>query len=244
VAHDYLGTFNKSQFERFLTFARSQVAFLPQQIAHLESEIARSGQLIFTFGVDGIPTQLQATEGSYLAKLLAAYEVLGGDPYLDLRARDKDTQSVFVVKARQGSSAQYASNGEPLAGRALLDAPSAELMRALRAPLEDQLAYRFLNLERKIRRTLDYVDNLKSEVVRLKVYLLAGTENGSLENIAQKIYGLLSDGQYRAIYDDGGTDPIGLNAYAPFSLYDSSGTKPSASPQRQSSGFSGPNGRS
>lgn len=244
MAHDFLGTFNSSQFERFLAFARSQVPTLAARILHLKAEAARVGKITFTFGTDNVPTKITVTEGSYLAKLLAAYEVLGGNPYLDLRLRDRNTQAVFVVKATEGKSAQYMSSGEPLSGTALLDAPSAILMSRMKAPLAGVLHRRFGYLERKIRRALDYGDELQLEIDCLTKYQKAVTEPGSLEEMASRVQQLLVSPEYRAIYSDGGQDPLGLNVHAPFSSFDAEPSdetgapnREAPGPQRQNSGF-------
>jgi hypothetical protein len=249
MAHAFLGTFNRSQFERFLAFVRSQVPVLDARIEHLRAEVFRVGELTFTFDSDNQPIRVTATEGSYIAKLLAAYEVRGGNPFLDLRTRNKD-QAIFVLRGTEEQDAQYMSNGEPLPQTGLLDGISAELVRDLREPFLESLHYRFDSLERKIRRALDYTDELRKEIAVLTVYQEAATVRGSLEFIASRIEQLFADRNYRAIYDDGGNDPLGINTYAPFSQYDvEASTDQNAPdrrvlrPQRQNSGFVAPGGK-
>ena len=249
--YDFLGTFNKSQFERFINFARSQVTLVDARIAHLETEAERIGRLVFTFDTNNIPESVTATPSdSYLGKLLAAYEVLGGHPFYDLRSRNK-TQPLFVLRSTDDSPATVMSNGEPLPTKGLRDAYSAELIRGLRNPLQATLTRRFERLERKIRRALDYTDQLQDEISDLRVVQSAATIEGSLEAIAAQIQELFGDRNYRAIYDDSSQDPLGINTYAPFSQYD---VEPSVDPvvggpqrevlrpQRQDSGYVGPGG--
>lgn len=251
MAHDYLGTFNSTQFARFISFARSQLPLLPTRIDHLEAELLRVGELTFVFDSNNVPTQVYATEGSYVAKLLAAYEVLGGNPFLDLKIRNRTTQPVFVVRGTGDQDAQYLSDGRPLTTRGLLDARSANLMRDLRDPIQETLRVRFEALERKLRRAVDYSDELRKEIARLRVYQLAATEEGSLEYVASRIEALFSDRGYRAIFtDEVSGDPLGLNTYAPFSQYDVERSTETAAPdrevrgpQRQDSGFVAPGGR-
>lgn len=249
MSFEFLGTFNRTQFGRFLAFVRSQVPVLDSRIVHLNAEIARVGELTFTFDNENLPVQVTATDGSYLAKLLAAYLVQGGNPFLDLRTRNRD-QAIFVVQGTASQEAQYMSNGEPLPQKGLQDAYSAELIRSLREPFLETLHLRFGSLERKIRRALDYSDELRKEVTVLSIYQEAATVEGSLEYIANQIEQLFSDRNYRAIYDDGGNDPLGINTYAPFSQYDvEASTDPNAPnrqvqrPQRQDTGFVAPGGR-
>jgi hypothetical protein len=114
--------------------------------------------------------------------------------------------------------------------------------------MDDTLRVRFDRLERKIRRTMDYSDQLQKEVIELGIIQQAAEMKGSLEFIATQIGGYLKDNNYRAVYDDGGKDPFGLKVYAPFSSYDAG---PPADPnadvhrervtaQREDSGYRGP----
>lgn len=252
MAHDaFLGTFNKSQFERFVAFARSQLSVATARVQHLQAELGRTGTLRFKFSVTNVPETVTATPSdSYLGKLLAAYQVLGGNPFFDLRVRNKD-QAIFVPQGTAAIPPTTMSNGEVMGAKGLQDAFSAELIRSLRRPVQDVLDYRFSILERKIRRALDYADQLQDEIANLKVMQAAATTKGSLEFIANQIQQLISDRNYRAIYDDQSTDPLGLNTYAPFSQYDVDAPIDPASgapnrvvgrPQRQDSGFVSPGG--
>lgn len=249
MAHDFLGTFNASQFSRFIAFARSQLSLVEARIAHLDIEAERTGKLVFSFDSNNMPVAVTASPSdSYIGKLLAAYEVLGGNPFYDLRTRSR-TQALFVLPGAENSPAVTMSNGEPLPTKGLRDAFSAELIRKVRNPINDVIRYRFEQLERKIRRAIDYVDQLEDEIADLRVLQSAATVEGSLEFIANQIQELFGDRNYRAIYDDAGNDPTGINVYAPFSQYD---VEPSQDPvvggpnrevlrpQRQDSGFIGP----
>jgi hypothetical protein len=249
MAHDFLGTFNRSQFERFVTFVRAQQAQIGSRILHLRAEIARTGTLVFRFDNNNVPEAVTANPSdSYLGKLLAAYEVLGGNPFLDLRSRNKD-QAVFVLQGSPAIPATKTSSGEALGSRGLQDAFSAELVRKLRRPVQESLDYRFTSLERKIRRAIDYAEQLGDEIRELQVMQAAATTSGSLEAVANQVQQLINNRNYRAIYDDQGSDPLGLNTYAPFSQYDVDPPVDPAigapnriveRPQRQGSGFVGP----
>lgn len=252
MAHDhFLGTFNKSQFARFVQFARTQLPSVAARIRHLRAELGRTGSLRFTFGADHLPATVTANPSdSYLGKLLAAYQVMGGNPFFDVRARNKD-QAIFVPQGTSAHPPTTMSNGEVMGAKGLQDAFSAELVRKLRSPIQETLDYRFTMLERKIRRAIDYGDQLLDEIASLEVTQAAATTKGSLEFIANQIQQLISDRNYRAIYDDQSTDPTGLNAYAPFSQYDveapidpviGAPNRVVERPQRQDSGFVGPGG--
>lgn len=246
MAHDHLGTFNKSQLDRFLVFARAQLPLVDARIQHLSAEQARLGSVVFKFD-QGIPVGFAADPvESYLGKLLAAYEVLGGNPFQDLRIRLR-TQPIFLVRGSESTPAQYMSNGEVVGAKGLADAPSAVLMSRAKAWIEDTLQGRFGKLERKIRRTLDYSDQLQVEIDVLTKIKAAAEIDDSLESYASQLQQLISDPNYRAIFDDKGKDPFGFTTYAPFSSYDAVTSsdpnlvdRTSESPQRQNAGFVGP----
>ncbi len=249
MAHDILGTFNRSQFERFLSFARSQLPVIEGRIRHLQAEIFRTGTLIFRYD-KGIPLGYSANPSdSYLGKLLAAYEVLGGNPFVDLRVRLR-TDPVFVIQASETTTPQYMSNGEVIGAKGLSDGPTAVMMQSAKEWLDPTLRYRFQRLERKIRRAVDYSDQLQLEVQGLQKMSLSASSEGSLEFIASQIQQLLGDPNYRAIFDDNGADPYGLTTHAPFSSYDVEASsdvnlvnRRAETAQRQNSGFVAPGGR-
>lgn len=248
---DFLGTFNKSQFERFIAFARGQLPLVDSKIEHLRAEKSRTGSLVFSFGDDNVPVSVEPEPvESYLGKLLAAYEVLGGNPFLELRTRSR-SQAIFLLRGTEANPAMAMSNGEPLPGGSLQDAFTAELMRRIRSPITEALDYRLTLLERKIRRALDYGDQLDLEIAESQIIRAAATTQGSLEFVANQIQQLFGDRNYRAIYDDGASDPLGINTHAPFSQYDvepnldpSGPSRIVERPQRQDSGFVGPGGGS
>jgi len=245
MAHDFLGTFNKSQWDRFMEFARSQVADIEERIAHLEAEITRIGRISFVWD-GGTPKGFTAAPStSYLAKLLAAYEVLGGRPEYDLRTRLK-TEPVFMLPGDVNTAPHTMSNGEIIGSKGLGDALSAELSRKAQEWLLDTMHWRFGRLERKIRRALDYKDQLYDEQTQLRTAVDAVTNPDSLEGVAETIAQLFTSRNYRAIFDDQGKDPFGSWSHAPFSSFDREKSQiaglsrsKQGAPQRQNSGYVG-----
>jgi len=223
---DWNGTFNKSQFDRFMKFARSQTALVSARIDHLEAEKIRIGTPIFKYGTDGSLVGYTADPPtSYVAKLLAAYEAQGGNPFLDLVIRLR-SDPVFRLRGDQQGMSQLMSNGEVIGQQGLADAASARLMQEAKEWLVATLDSRMGHLERKIRRSLDYYDQLDSEVKLLTAIIGNTDAEGSLEYIANGISDLISDGTYRAIYNDNGSDERGALTYAPFSAYDTGPDSP------------------
>lgn len=246
MAYDYLGTFNKSQLDRFLAFARTQLPLVDARIQHLEAEQFRLGAVVFRYD-QGVPVGFAADPPeSTMGRLLAAYEVLGGDPFHDLRLRAK-TQPIYLVRGNESTPAQYMSHGEVVGARGLADAPSAVLMGRAREWLEDTLQFRFGSLERKLRRSLDYFDQLQDEIDKLTLIKQAVEVDESFAGLEAQLQQLIQDPNYRAIFDDNGADPFGMTSYAPFSSYDAVRStipdmvdRTAEGPQRQNSGFVGP----
>src|SRR6478609_4380559 len=240
MSFEFLGTFNRSQFERFLAFARSQVGLANERILHLQAEADRIGTITFRYS-NGVPQGFSADPpASYVGQLLQAYEVLGGNPFVDLRVRLR-TDPIYLIRGTEVDSPQYMSNGEVIGAKGLSDSPTAELMRQAQSWVDGTLQARFGNMERKIRRAVDYSDQLQLEIANLKTIQLAATVVGSLEYIASQINQFLVDQNYRAVFDDNGGDRFGFNVYAPFSSYDVLNGQ-ATSAQRQNSGFVGPGG--
>jgi hypothetical protein len=230
------GTFNKSQFDRFVAFARAQVPLIDGRVLHLETELRRLG--VFTMKFDkGVPIGFSPTPAeSYLGKLTAAYEVMGGDPFYDLQIRTI-TDPVALIKGSETKSATMYNNGEPKGAPGLADAESGNLMSRARGWLDDTLSHNRDKLEHKIRRVVDYGDQLNAEIEALKLIRQGVSVDGSLENTISEIQQLFVDGLYRAIYDDKGKDPYGKLTHAPFTSYNPGGGKPSSDgPERGEDG--------
>lgn len=222
---DFKGTFNASQFERFVAFAKEHLHEVSNRISHLNAEVGRVGVITVVYDSAGVPTGYKADPpNSYIGRLLAAYEVLGGDVLYDLQVRPR-SQPVFLRRGDEVSSPKILSNGEPLPEKALADAPSAILVGSLRGWVAETISRRE-TLERKIRRSLDYSDQLLEEVEVLKRIVSSVETSGSLEKLVADVRTLLSDKTYRAIADDKGRDPYGKFVRAPFTAYEPGPARP------------------
>jgi hypothetical protein len=221
---DFLGTFNKSQFERLAAYARAQLPLVSARIAHLSNELLRVGVLVMRRNEKQDPIgYMPSPPTSYLAKLLSAYEVLGGDPFFDLQIRSY-TDPIYLLQGDEAISAKMLSSGEPWPERVLADAPSALLVGQIRGTMEDVIARREA-LERKIRRCLDYGDQITAEIEMLRKVRAASDTAGSLEAMIAEVLLLINDPTYRAVPDDKGRDPYGKLAKAPFSSFESGGDR-------------------
>jgi hypothetical protein len=218
MAFDWLGTFNQAQFDRLAKFATDQRKDIQARIQHLEAEVNRVGVLSFSYNTGGIPQGYTVSPTtSYVARLLAAYEVLGGDAFFDLNVRSAN-QPVFLLRTDETVPAQMLSNGEVLGAPGKADAPSAVYVQQAKAWMQDALDYRREYLERKIRRMLDYVDQLQSEIALLKKIDLGEEIRGSLDSIIKGVQQLIDDPNYRATPKEG--DAFNKKGHAPFASYE------------------------
>jgi hypothetical protein len=223
---EWLGTFNKSQFTRLADYARSQLVYIDLRIKHLTIEQQRIGFLQFAYDSGGRPTSYATgTPGinTYIGKLMAAYEVLGGDPFYDLQVRSL-SQPVSYLKGTETATAKMLSNGEPLPLPGLADGDSGNAVRSMKSWTRGNID-RLERIERKVRRAIDYSDQLQTEINELKKIKKSVEVDGSLENLIALVGQLFIDPTYRAIADDKGQDPFGKYTHAPMSSYDQGGTR-------------------
>ncbi len=216
MAFDFLGTFNQSQFTRLQTFAQAQLADIPGRLAHIAAEQARVGNVVFQFNQSVVVSYAVSDPDSYIGRLFAVYEILGGDAFYDLPLRQSQTQALYLLPWDESHSAQMLSNGKVVGTQGLMDADSAIPVQQMRAWMNDSLQYKRESIERKIRRALDYTDQLAAEAQLLNTILGSATAPGSLANLIAAINTLITSQNYRAIADDKGQAPTGNYAYAPY----------------------------
>jgi len=219
MSFDFQGTFTASQFARFKTYVQNQVQLIDARIAHLKAERARVGDLAFAYDSGGAPTGLENDPpDTYCGRLFGAYEALGGDAEFDLQVRST-SQPVFRLAGDETQAAQLMSNGEVLSVLGLSDAESSLAMQSLRGWVSEDLQRRRNSLERKIRRALDYAEQLDAEISTLERMKGSVDTNGSLAFLLNSIANLTADGQYTAITQDNAADPHGKFARAPVAGY-------------------------
>lgn len=237
MAHDFLGTFNKSQLDRLVAHVRAQGGLVQGRILHLETEKNRIGLPVFKYDEKGVPIGYSVDPPtSYIAKLMVAYEVLGGDPFYDLNLRLR-TSPVYKQAGSEMEEPELMSNGEVIGAQGLADGVSATAVQELKAFVPDTLYWRRERLERKIRRALDYFDQLDAESQALQLMQLDDSATGSVENLYKYLTELIADPTYRAIYDDKGKDPNGKLPRAPFSSYEPNAAEGSPSYMRGEGGI-------
>lgn len=220
MAFEIGGTFTASQFARFRDYVREQVPLIEDRIVHLKAERDRIGDLSFAYGSDGLPTALtNDPPTTYVGKLFGAYEALGGDAEFDLQVR-QTSQPVFKIAGDETKPSQLMSNGEVLSAPGLGDAESSIIMQKMRGWVSQDLQRRRESLERKIRRAIDYAEQLNAEISYLELLRASADTEDSLEFLINNIGTLTADKRYMAITDDANTpDPHGKFARAPIAGY-------------------------
>src|SRR6202789_4139699 len=102
------------------------------RLAHLLAEQGRVGNLQISYDSGGNPTSCTyGPPSSYIGKLVAAYEILGGDPLFDLQVRQM-SQSVFILPPAATLPAPQLSDGSILSQPGLMDAPSCSLVQQMK----------------------------------------------------------------------------------------------------------------
>lgn len=220
MAFEFNGTLTVSQLERWKTYVRNQLSLVDARIAHLEAERDRIGNLAFAFDSGGSPIALtEDAPTTYCGKLYAAYAALGGDAEFDLQVRSTN-QPVFRTEGDETQDSQMMSNGEVIGVKGLSDEESALLMQDSRSWVKGDLQRRRDYLERKIRRAMDYGEQLSAEISELRTIKGSAQVENSLEFILLALDQLASDKRYFAITDDSANpDPHGKLAKAPVAPY-------------------------
>ena len=130
--------------------------------------------------------------------------------------RQAKSQALFLMSGDETRAANMLSNGRVVGTQGLMDAASAIPVQQIREWMNDSIQYKREALERKIRRALDYSDQLGTEMALLNTIQASDQVDGSLANLLAAINTLITSQQYRAIADDQGKDPTGNYAYAPY----------------------------
>lgn len=178
MAFNFFGTMTSGQWEAFKAFARIQKVDVQLRINWLQKQLSMNG--IFETTYDGpMPVSFSASAGSYAAKLIAAYRVLGGVPERDMLLRTSD-KPVFKTKGvsmngQVGNTASgfsdTFSNGRRERGTQRFDRDLGLLVESLKGWQLAAIKAKRERLEFKIKRALDYSDQLQNEIVLLTAVL-------------------------------------------------------------------------
>jgi hypothetical protein len=190
MAFNFFGTFTTGQFEAFENFTKLQQLDLLLRKAWLDRQIQRVGKFSTTYDDAGIPIEFAITpRNSYAAKLLEAYKILGGTPEFDmlLRTRDKPVYltsgpslSITEDQLVTGGYSSLYSNGRRNRGDQRFDRNLGLKVEKLKKWQLGAIKQKRERLEFKIKRALDYVDQLEQELVLIN--RLLGSGLGSVDD--------------------------------------------------------------
>ncbi len=218
MAFNFFGTFTTAQLEMFRRFSKLQEQDIKKRIAWLNFQILRVG--VFSTEYDdttGFPVSFQVSPlNSYGAKLLQAYKILGGIPEQEMLLRTSD-KPVFLTRGPDfdyapgdttgGYSDEY-SNMRRNRGSQRFDRDIGLIVDRMKFWQLEAIKRKREKLEFKIKRTLDYSDQIQTERDFLTAMLDPENRN-NLDNIySSVIENMLKTGAHNVVEDD--SDIFGL----------------------------------
>lgn len=204
MAFNFFGTFTTGQWNEFLSFISIQRTDLQKRRDWLSAALARNG--VFNTEYDSetnYPTYYDqetgeggftcTPESSYGGKLLAAYRILGGVPEDDMLLRTSDkpiflTRGTTVTTGEGGQNTGYSdlySNGRRDRGGMRFDRDMGASVEAVKKPFLEVIKHKRERLEFKIKRALDYSDQLQIELE--KIDALLGDGDDSLNALLSRV---------------------------------------------------------
>lgn len=203
MAFNIFGTYTTAQWNEFTAYVAIQRVDLQARFNWLSAEQARVGIFNTDYGNDNFPTPYNPDDpstgftcipdSSYGAKLLSAYRVLGGVPEDDMLLRTSD-QPVFLTRGTSAATGEDASktgysdlysNGRRDRGGMRFDRDLGLKVNLVKNPFLETIKRKRERLEYKIKRALDYSDQLQNEMNSITALL--GTGPGSLDDLLSQV---------------------------------------------------------
>jgi len=192
MAFNFYGTLTTGQWEEFKKFALIQKTDIQARILWLNRELLTVG--VFTTIYDdgtNLPVSFTAAPTtSYAAKLLQAYRILGGTPERDMILRTSD-QPVFLTTAPHmqvqtdgtvaGGFSDLFTNGKRYRGTQRFDRDLGFIIERFKKWQLEAIKRKREHLEFKIKRALDYSDQLQIERDLLQA-MIAPASDTSVDN--------------------------------------------------------------
>lgn len=177
MAFNFAGTFSTGQFDSFRTFSKLQEQDLKRRISWLKADLLRVG--VFSTQYDpetNLPVLFSvAPSNSYGAKLMLAYKILGGFPEMEMLLRTRDIP-VFKVRGvpinndqsdpDAGQSFEY-SNGRRQRSGMRFDRDMCVKVDKIKNWQLEVIKRKRESLEYKIKKALDYSDQVSEEIKHL-----------------------------------------------------------------------------
>jgi len=182
MAFNFFGTMTTGQLQQLIDFSLIQERDLKDRQKWLSAQLTRNG--VFSTEYDAatnLPKSFTAPDNSYAGKLLRAYRVLGGTPEKDfmLRTTDKPvflTRGVNINTQTAGTDptsgySDIMSNGRRVRGSQRFDRDVGMPVTRLKSWQLEAIKRKREHLEFKIKRALDYSDQLQREIEVIDVLL-------------------------------------------------------------------------
>ncbi len=223
MAFSFHGILSSGQWDEFLAFTNIQRVDLAARKQWLSAQLSRNGIFITTYDdTTNLPVSFSCTPGSsYGAKLFSAYRALGGNPEADMLLRTRD-QPVFLTQGNNteistdgsdpstlntGFSDIY-TNGRRNRGGMRFDRDLGMFVNRVKSWQLEAIKRKREHLEFKIKRALDYSDQLQQEIDQIDTLL--GDGPGSLDSIISDVeVNMLSANRLNVVDDP--DDTRGLN---------------------------------
>jgi hypothetical protein len=177
MAFNFYGTASLDQLNALNKFSKYQEQDIKDRIAYLNMLLQKVGKFTTTFDSDtGLPSKYSASPDiSYGAKLLAAYRAMGGVPEKDFFLRTRDKPVTLAPGTGLTNDPDNVTGGY---SSTLSDGTRVQSARFDRdIGVRTEVAKRWMleiikrkreYLEFKIKRTIDYSDNIQLEIDMLK----------------------------------------------------------------------------
>jgi hypothetical protein len=198
MAFNFYGTFTIGQWEELRQFALIQATDIGARVAWLNREIATVGTFNTIYDPNTfLPVSFTAAgPTSHGAKLLQAYRALGGFPEQDFLLRTSD-QPVYLTQGpavnmkdasgvAQGGFSDVFTNGRRYRGNQRFDRDLGYPMEKFKKWQLEAIKQKREHLEYKIKRALDYSDQLQIENVFLQAMIAPASTtdvNGQIANL-------------------------------------------------------------
>lgn len=177
MAFGFYGTFTLGQWDVFRSFTYAQKVDIQSRILWLQRELFKVGRFETSFNDDGTPDKYSVgPNSSYGAKLVQAYEILGGVLERDMLLRTRDKPVFFKRKAPTTtaggtetlSHSTEFTDGRVFRGDQRFDRDVGIQIESLKNWQLEAIKAKRERLEYKIKRTLDYSDELERELKTLQ----------------------------------------------------------------------------
>lgn len=204
MGFNFQGTFTKTQWRDFSDFTAIQKYELEARKRWIDAELTRTGQVTCVYDDFNMPVSYDASPTSYIGKLLLAYRMLGGVPERDMLLRTRD-QVVFLQRGVDEYDDPPYTNGRQDRGSQRFDRSLCQKIERLKGWQLEIIKSKREIIEYKIKRAMDYADQLSEESKLLKALI----DNSLVDTqIMDTETAMLEPNTYNIPTNDG--DPFGL----------------------------------